>query len=163
MDRSSHKFLAGTRLTLDDNRERRVRHLADLLDNLLHLSTRAYQPLQRALDGPLCIPQFACALLNGSLEFVRVTLQSQLLLLDLASQLGYLDRPAQRDNEIIPVDGLLDEVVGSPAEGINRQRMLAMPGDHQGGRVGPTGPNLRQQRDTVRPWHLDVSDDRVVV
>src|SRR6266576_4037920 len=114
MDRPSHKFLASAGLTLDDNRERRVCHLADLLDNFLHLPTRAYQPLQGALDSPLCIPQFACALLNGSLEFVRVTLQSQLLLLDLASQLGYLDRPAQRDNEIIPVDRLLDEVVGSP-------------------------------------------------
>src|SRR5437879_12755197 len=121
MDRASHEFLASAGLALDEDRERRVGHLPDLLDNLLHLSTRAYQPLQRAPDSPLCFAQFACALLDGSLQFVRVTLQCQLLLLDLASQLGYLDRPPQRGNEIIPVDGLLNEVVGSAAEGLNPQ------------------------------------------
>src|SRR5882762_5735073 len=133
MDCPSHKFLAGTGLTLDDNRERRVRHLADLLHNLLHLSTRAYQPPQRALDSPLYFLKFASALFESLLQFVRVALECQLLLLDAVPQLDFLDRPAQRDNEIIPVDWFLNEVAGSPAERINRQRMVPVPGDHQGG------------------------------
>src|SRR5882762_4687716 len=65
MDRPSHKFLASTGLALDDNREGRVGHLPNLLDNLLHLSTRAYQQPQRALDSTLSFPQFARALLDG--------------------------------------------------------------------------------------------------
>src|SRR2546430_6785777 len=84
MDRPSHKFLASTGLALDDNREGRVGHLPDLLDNLLHLSTRAYQQPQRALDGTLCFPQFARALLDGLLQLVDVALQRQLLLPGIA-------------------------------------------------------------------------------
>src|SRR5207302_860936 len=123
---------------------------------------RAYQPLQRALNSPLCFSQFACALLNGSLQFVRVAPERQLLLLRLVPQGGYLDRPPQRGNQILPVDGLLNEIVGSAAQGINRQRVVAVPSDHQGGRVGPPCPDLTQQRETVCPRHLDVGDDRVV-
>ncbi len=163
MDRPSHEFLASARLALDNNREGRVGHLPDLLDYLLHLPTRAYQPPQRALDSTLCFPQFARALLDGLLQFVRVALQYQLLLFYVAPLLGYLDRPVQRVNEIVPVDRLLNEVVGSAAEGINCECMVTVPGDHQGGRVGPPRAYLGQQRETVRPRHLDVGDYRVVV
>src|SRR4030088_1199658 len=130
MDRPSHKVLASTGLALDDNREGRVGNLPDLLDQLLHLSTRAYQQPQRALHSALCFPQFARALLDGLLQLVDVALQDQLLLLGIATELSYLDRQAQRGNEIVAVDWLLNEVVRSAAEGINRQRMVAVPGDH---------------------------------
>src|SRR6267378_3618886 len=151
MDRPSHKFLASTGFALDDNREGRVRHLPDLLDNLLHLSTRAHQQPQRAPDSTLCFPKFARALLDGLLQLVDVALQRQLLLLSIAPELSYLDRPTQRRNEILPVDWLLNEVVGPAAEGINRQRIVAVPGDHQRGGVGPPCPDLGKQCETVRP------------
>src|SRR5207247_5784054 len=64
---------------------------------------------------------------------------------------------------VIPVDGLLDEVVGPGAEGVHHQVVLAVPGDHQGGNVGPVRPDLGQELETVHPRHLDVRDDRVVV
>src|SRR3989442_3135811 len=70
MDCPSPKFLASAGLALDEGRERGVGHLPDLLNNLLHLPTRARQPLQRAVDDPGCLPQLARALLDGSLQFV---------------------------------------------------------------------------------------------
>src|SRR5256712_1258405 len=136
MDRPSNKFLASAGRALDEGRERGVGYLPDLLNNLLHLLTRTHQPLQRALDNPGCLPQLARALLDCSLQFVGAALQRQLLLPDPATQLARLNRPAHRRNKVIPVDRFLDEVVGSSAEGKNRQRMLAVSGDHYGGRVG---------------------------
>ena len=44
MDRPSDEFLSCARLTFDEDRERRVGHLADLLDNLLRLRAGADQP-----------------------------------------------------------------------------------------------------------------------
>src|SRR3989442_3377653 len=96
MDRPSNKFLASAGLALDEGRERGVGYLPDLLNNLLHLPTRAHQPLQRALDNPGCLPQLARALLDGSLQFVGAALQRQLLLPDPATQLARLNRPAHR-------------------------------------------------------------------
>src|SRR5882762_2090126 len=142
MDRPSHEFLASARLALDNNREGRVGHLPELLDNLLHLPTRAYQPPQRALYNLVCFQQFARALLDGLLQFIGVPLQRELSLLNLVPLLGYLQRPAQRRNEILSVDRLLNEIVGSAAEGVNRQPMLAMACDHQGGRVRLALPYL---------------------
>src|ERR1700724_108268 len=99
MDRPSHKFLASAGLALDDNREGRVGHLPDLLDNLLHLSTRAYQQPQRALHSALCFPQFARALLDGLLQLVDVALQGHVSLLGIVTELSYLELQAQRRNE----------------------------------------------------------------
>src|SRR5436309_495582 len=137
MDCPSDELLASTGLTLDEDRERGVGHLLDLLDDLLHLPTRTHQPPQRALDDLVCLPQFARALFDNGLEFVEVALKRELLFPDPATQLALLNRPAQRRDEVIPFDRFLDEVVGPAAEGLNSQRMLAMPGDHQDGRVGP--------------------------
>ena len=162
MDRPSHEFLAGAGLAVDEDRERRIGHLLDLLDDLLHLPTRAYQPFQRALDDLVCLPQLVRALLDGPLQLVGAALQRSLLL-DPAAQLAHLNRPAQRRDEVIPVDRLLDEIVGAPPQRLHGQVVLAMPGDHQGRRVGPARPDLGQQRETVHPRHLDVGDDRVVV
>src|SRR5207247_5254937 len=67
MDRPCHDFLAGAGFALDENGERGVGHLLDLLDDLLHLPARAHQPSQR-----------------------------QLLLLRLTAELAHLDGPAQR-------------------------------------------------------------------
>src|SRR5205807_5382189 len=53
MDRPSDEFLSCARLTFDEDREWRVGHLADLLDNLLHLRAGADQPRYRALDDPV--------------------------------------------------------------------------------------------------------------
>ena len=44
MDRASHEFLAGAGLTFDEDRERGISHLSDLLDNFLHLPTWADEP-----------------------------------------------------------------------------------------------------------------------
>ena len=74
-----------------------------------------------------------------------------------------LNGVAQRCHEVVTVDRLLDKVVGSPAEGLNRQRVLAVAGDHQDGCVGTAPTNLGQEGDTIHSWHLDVGDDRVVI
>src|SRR5436190_1038692 len=50
MDRPSDELLASAGLALDEDRERGVGHLLDLLDNLLHRPVRAHQKSQRALD-----------------------------------------------------------------------------------------------------------------
>ena len=78
-------------------------------------------------------------------------------------QHGRLNRSLQRRNEVFTVDWLLDEVVGSAAEGLNRERVLAMSGDHQGGCLGLACSDFGQQRETVHPGHLDVGDNCVVV
>ena len=163
MDRPRDEFLAGAGLALDEDCERRVGHLPDLLDNLLHLSSRAHQPPQRALDDLMCLPQVARALLDDGLELVEVALERHLLLPDPATQRTCLNRPAQRHDEVIPVDRLLDEVIGPTAERVYHQVVLGVPGDHQGGRVGPARPDLGQQLEAVHPRHLDVGHDRVVV
>src|SRR2546425_1041644 len=112
VDRPRHEFLASAGLALDQDSERGVGHLLDLLDNLVHLGTRAAQPPHRALDDLAGLPQFARALLDETLEVVEVALERQLLGLAPATQLAQLHRPTQRGDEVIPVDRLLDEVVG---------------------------------------------------
>src|SRR5713101_3760604 len=148
MDRASDELLASAGLAFDENRQRGVGHLLDLLDNLLHLAIRAHQKPQRALDDLVCLPQFARALLDDGLEPVEMALQRQLLFLDPATELVHLDRSAQRRDEVVPVDGLLDEVVSSGSEGVHHQVVLAVPGDHQGRGVGPVRPDLRQWLET---------------
>src|SRR5438876_9212573 len=81
MDRPSDELLAGAGLALDEDRERRVGHLLDLLNHLLHLPTRAHQPPQRALDDLVCLPQVARAFLDNGLELVEVALERQPLFL----------------------------------------------------------------------------------
>src|SRR5207245_9459169 len=119
MDRPSDELLASAGLALDENSQRGVGHLLDLLDNLLHLPVRAHQKPQRALDDLVRLTQFARALLDDGLEFVEVALQRQLLFLDPAAELVHLDRSAQRRDEVVPVDGLLDEVVGPGPEDLH--------------------------------------------
>src|SRR5207245_1695072 len=132
MDRPSDEFLAGAGLALDEDSERGVGHLLDLLDNLLHLAIRPHQKPQRALDDLVRLPQLARALLDDGLEFVEVALQRQLLFPDPAAELVHLHRSAQRRDEVVPVDGLLDEVVGPGAEGVHPQVVLSVPADAQG-------------------------------
>src|SRR5207247_5375034 len=136
MDRPGHELLAGAGLALDEDRERGVGHLLDLLDNLWHSPTRGHYPTQRTLDALLSPQQLARALLDGSLQLVGPALQRLLLLPDLATQLVHLNRAAQRRHEVIPVDRLLDKLAGPAAQRLHRQGPLAMPGDHQRGRVG---------------------------
>ena len=163
MDGPSHEFLAGADLALDEDREQGVARLPDLLDKLFQLLIRGHQPPQRAPDDLVCFLEVARALLDGSLQLVGPALQRQLLLLHLTTQLVHLNRAAQRRHEVLPLDRLLDKVAGPAAQGLHRQGTLAMPGDHQGGRVGPARPDLRQEREPVHPRHLDVGDDRIVV
>src|SRR2546430_9288866 len=49
---------------------------------------------------------------------------------------------------------------GPTAERVYHQVVLGVPGDHQGGRVGPARPDLGQQLEAVHPRHLDVGHDR---
>src|SRR5437879_3770819 len=126
MDRPRDEFLAGAGLALDEACEARVGHSPDLLDNLLHLSSRAHQPPQRALDDLMCLPQVARALLDDGLELVEVALERHLLLPDPATQRTCLNRPAQRHDEVIPVDRLLDEVIGPTAERVYHQVVLGV-------------------------------------
>src|SRR5439155_397612 len=86
MDRASDEFLSCARLTFDEDRERRVGHLADLLDNLLHLRAGADQQRYRAVDDVVGLPQLTRAFLDGDLELVDMPLKSQLLLLGPAAQ-----------------------------------------------------------------------------
>src|SRR5437879_9964566 len=51
MDRPGDELLASAGLALDEDRERGVGHLLDLLANLLHLPIRAHQKSPRALGG----------------------------------------------------------------------------------------------------------------
>src|SRR5882762_1740042 len=67
MDRPSDKLLASAGLALDEDSERGVGHLPDLLDNLLHLPTRDHQKPQRVLDDLVCLPRIARALLDDGL------------------------------------------------------------------------------------------------
>ena len=163
MDRSRDELLPRAGLALDEDGERGVSHLLDLLDDLLHLATRAHQKPQRTLDDFVRISQLARALFDDGLEFVEVTLQRHLLFLDPTTQLTHLDCPTQRRDEVISVDWLWDEVVRAAAKGLHDQVVLAVPGDHQRGCVGPLRPDLGQQLETVHPGHLDVGDDRVVI
>src|SRR5439155_11175273 len=108
-------------------------------------------------------PLFALQLLHDPLQFLGAAFQRQLPVLHPAIQHVRSNRAVQRRHEVVPVDGLLDEVAGPAAESANHQLVLAMPGDYEGGRVRPARPDLGQQRQTVHPRHLDVGDDRVVV
>src|SRR2546421_7041360 len=99
MDCPRDEFLAGAGLALDEDGERGVGHLLDLLDDLLHLPTRAHQRSQRALDDLASLPEVARALLDDGLEFVEVALQRELLFLDPATQFAHLNRPAQGRHE----------------------------------------------------------------
>src|SRR3989449_11268935 len=163
MDGPSYELFAGAGLTLEEDRERRVGHLLDLLDDLLHWPTRALQQAQRALADLGCRPAFARTLLDDGLELAEVSLQRELSFLDPATRLARRHRPVQCGDEVIPVDRLGDEVTGPAAERAHDQLVLAVPGDYQGGRVGPACPDLGQERQTVHAWHLDVGDYRVVV
>src|SRR5438552_3965648 len=163
MDRPGEERPASAGLDLDDDRERGVGHLLDLLDNLLHLPIRAHQKSQRALGGLVRLPQFARALLDDRLEFVEVALHRQLLALDPSAQLALLDRPAQRPDEVIAIDRLVDEVVRAAAQAAQREVVLAVACDHQRGRVRPAPQDLGQERETVHARHPDIGDDRVVV
>src|SRR5436305_11721019 len=163
MDRPSDEFLSCARLTFDEDREWRVGHLADLLDNLLHLRAGADQPRYRRLDDPVRLPQLTRAFLHDDLELVDMPLESELLLLAPAAQLARLDGSAQNRDEVIPVDRLLDEVVGPAAERVHHEIVLSMAGDHERGRIGPARPNLCQELETIDSGHLDVRDDGVVV
>src|SRR5439155_1839343 len=102
MDRPSDELLASAGLALDEDSQRGVGHLLDLLDDLLHLAIRAHQEPQGALDDLVCLPQLARALLDDGLELVEVALQRHLLFLDPATQRAHLDRSAQRRDEVIP-------------------------------------------------------------
>ena len=103
------------------------------------------------------------AFLDDDVQCVEMVLQRQLLFLDPASGLARFHRPAQRGDQIVPVDRLVDEVAGPAAQRAHDQVVLTVRGDHQGGRVRTARPDLGQQREAVHPWHLDVGDDRVVV
>src|SRR5256884_5568988 len=114
MDRAGHELLAGAGFALDEDRERRVSHLLDLLGDLLHLPTRPHQPAQRTLADLFSPPQSLRALLDDGLELAEMTLQRELLFLDPATRLARRQRPVQRGDEVLPVDRLVDEVA-SPA------------------------------------------------
>jgi len=101
-----------------------------------------------ALDDLVRLPQLPRALLDDGLEFVEVALQRQLLFLELAAELVHLDRSAQRRDEVIPVDGLPDEVVGPGSEGLHHQVVLAVPVII---RVGVSGRFVRISANSSRP------------
>ena len=67
VDGPSHELLAGAGLALDEDGERRVGHLLDLPDDLLHLTGRPHQPPQWALDDFVRHPQVARALFDDGL------------------------------------------------------------------------------------------------
>src|SRR5439155_14089894 len=56
MDRPRDELLASAGLALDEDSQRGVGHLLDLLDDLLHLAIRAHQKPQCALDYLVCLP-----------------------------------------------------------------------------------------------------------
>ena len=64
-------------------------------------------------------------------------LQGQLLRVDLAAQLAHPNGTAERGNEVVPIDGLLDEIVRPAAQRLDRQVVFAVAGDQQGGGIGP--------------------------
>src|SRR5437899_1021601 len=127
MDGASHELLASAGLALDEDGERGLRHLLDLLDDPFHLPARAHHPPERALDHLVRLPQLARTRLDDGLQLAEVALERQLLLLALPTQRAGRNRPAQRRDEVIPVDRLLDEVVGSGAQGMHHQVVLAVP------------------------------------
>ena len=84
-------------------------------------------------------------------------------LLDAAPQLLHLHRSAQRRDEVLAVDRLLDEIVGAAAQRLHGQVVLPVPRDQQGRRIRPERADLGEEREAVHPRHLDVADDRIVV
>src|SRR6267378_3064559 len=56
------------------------------------------------------------ALRGGAYDFIQKPIDRD--------PLAHLDRPAQRCDEVIPVDGLLDEVIGAAAEGLHHQEPI---------------------------------------
>ena len=56
MDGTGHELLAGAGLALDEDSERRVGDLLDLLDHFLHLPAGPDQPAQRTLDDRFSPP-----------------------------------------------------------------------------------------------------------
>src|SRR2546430_2759149 len=67
------------------------------------------------------------AFLDDGVQGVEMVLQRQLLFLDPARGLARLHRPAQRGDQIIPVDRLLDEVAGAAAQRGRAPRMRLPP------------------------------------
>src|SRR5438552_508805 len=150
MDGASYELLARAGFSLDENRERGLGHLLDLPDDLLHLPARAHHPPERALDHFAGLPQLARALLDDGLQVGEVALQRELLFLTPPSQRAGLNRPAQRRDEVIPVDRLLDEVVRPGAQRMHHQIVLAVPRDHQRGGVGSPCSELETRALTRR-------------
>src|SRR5256886_3961647 len=126
MDRPGHELLAGAGFALDEDRERRVGHLLDLLGDLLHLPTRPHQPAQRTLADLFSPPQSLRALLDDGLELAEMTLQRELLFLDPAPRVARRQRPVQRGDEVLPVDRLVDEVASPAPERAHDQVVLAV-------------------------------------
>src|SRR2546422_10579029 len=88
MDGPSYELFAGSGLTLEEDRERRVRHLLDLLDDLLHWPTRALQQAQRALADLGCRPAFALTPLDHGLGLAEWALERELSFLVAAMRLA---------------------------------------------------------------------------
>src|SRR5947199_10404817 len=95
--------------------------------------------------------EFASQLLDDPLELARAALQGQLPVSALAIHRVRSNRAVQRRHEVIPVDRFLDEVVRAPAQGANREVVLAVPRDDDVWRFGLAHPYLGQDSVTVHP------------
>ena len=76
------------------------------------------------------------------LELIGAAPQRQLPVLHATVQRMLLNCAAQRLHEVVAIDRLLDEVVGSSAERLNRQRVPTVASNHQDRRVGAARPDF---------------------
>ena len=81
--------------------------------------------------------QFACARLNHLLQGPGILYQRPSLLRELPAHLVRLNGAMQGGYDVVTIDGLLNEVVGSPSQSLNSEIVFAMTGNQQGRRLGP--------------------------
>src|SRR5262245_7085977 len=79
----------------------------------------------------------------------------------LALEPGVLEGAADRDQDLLERQGLLDEVVGAQARGLHRGLDRAVARDHDHDRLGARALDLGQGLEAVHPAHPDVEEGDV--
>ena len=136
MERARHDLLAGARLAKDQHIHIGVGKRADLFAQTLDAQRSPDEAGSHFVAAVECRAQDA-------------VFQNQPTLFERA----FDDRVEPRDGE-----GLLDEIIGPDAHGIDRHLHVAMAGDQDDGKGGIDGERLAQQVEPVDPRHADVAD-----
>ena len=135
MDRPRHQLLSRAVLPGDQHARGSGRHLLDALD---HLADRAARPDDRVL-----------LLHFGAEPHV------------FAREVDVLERVAQREQDAVGVERLLEEVVGAELRRLHGRLDRAVSRDHDHLGAGIELAQLPQRLDPVHALHLHVQEDEV--